>query len=1105
MNLVAAFVRNPVKVAVGVLLVGLFGIIAAFLLPVQLVPEVQRPVISIATAWPGASPQEVEREIVQEQEEQLKGVEGVLKMTSESMDSRATVTLEFAVGTDMAEALLKVNTRLQQVRQYPEDAREPVLSTSGSNDTPIAWMILRPRVPSDAELEAWQAAHPGLAEVVAPALRAQTSGLRERRLESAAEQHPEAKELLPPEIDVAKWRRFAEDRIEARLERVSGVSNVNVFGGREEELQVVVDPRRLGARKITIPQLRLALGVRNQDVSAGDYWEGKRRYVVRTLGQFRTPKDVEDVVIARREGVPVYVRDVAEVRLDYKKPEGEVYNFGRRCMAINAIRETGANVLEVMKGLKAGMRELNEGVLADVGLHLDQAYDETEYIDSAIGLVKQNIVVGGVLTFLVLLLFLRSIGSTIVVSLAIPTSAVGTLMLLGLLGRNINVISLAGMAFAVGMLVDNAIVVLENVYRRYQAGERRFEAAVKGTQEVYGAVLSSTLTTLAVFIPILFLRNEVGQLFGDIAVAISCAIALSLVVSVTVIPTATARILPRHDPEAEAEHGVQGSRARVPVFLRPIVAPFDLLGKAFVGGVLAVHRFLQAGILRQIALAAVLIAGAVLLSWKMMPKIEYLPKGNQNMAIAVILPPPGYNLDTMTAIGATIDQRIRPYWDTDPGSPEAAKLPFPTIRHYFFVAYGRQLFMGARANDPLEAGRLVNMLNATVQGIPGTYVFAQQASLFERGLTASRTIDIEIRGPDLRRLVAIGGRVFGQCRTMFPGGQARPVPSLDLSSPEVHVVPRWDRAADMGVTALDLGYTVNAFIDGAYAGDYFTGGDKIDLSIVGQKRYASRLQDLKDLPVATPSGNLVPLGAVADIELASGPEQINRRERERTITIQVQPPEEVPLEEAVDRVQAEIVEPLRAQGELGGEYRITLGGTADKLAATWQELKWSLLLALAITYLLMAALFESWFYPLVVIVSVPLGAVGGLLGLRLLNVFVLQQLDTLTMIGFIILVGTVVNNAILIVHQALNNMRESEMSPNDAVLESVRTRIRPIFMTLFTTVFGLSPLVFFPGAGSELYRGIGSILIGGLVVSTFFTLFLVPVLFRLVLAVRRAA
>ena len=381
----------------------------------------------------------------------------------------------------------------------------------------------------------------------------------------------------------------------------------------------------------------------------------------------------------------------------------------------------------------------------------------------------------------------------------------------------------------------------------------------------------------------------------------------------------------------------------------------------------------------------------------------------------------------------------------------------------------------------------------------GSIVFANQASLFESALGGGRTIDIEINGPEIEKLVALGRQVIGKVpQVVGPGAQARPVPSLDLSSPELHATPRWEQAADMGLSATELGYALDVLVDGAYATDYFIGGDKIDLSIKGHPRFAARTQDLAELPIATPKGDLVALAAVADLKLSSGPEQINHRERQRAIAISVGPPEAMALEDAMDRIRQGIVEPLEASGQLeAGLYRITLSGTADRLRTTWAALRWNLVLAMVITYLVMAALFESWFFPLIIMLSVPLGAVGGLLGLRLLNLFVLQPLDVLTMLGFIILVGTVVNNPILIVEQTLVNIREHGMSPHDAILDSVRTRIRPIFMTALIGLFGLLPLVISPGAGSELYRGLGSVMLGGLIVSTLFTLILVPTLFSL--------
>ncbi|MBN2294475.1 MAG: efflux RND transporter permease subunit [Pirellulales bacterium] len=1124
MQLINAFVRNPVKVSVGVLLVALFGCIAMFRMPMQLTPEVEIPKISIETRWPGASPHEIEREIVQEQEEQLQSVEGVTKMSSQCANSVGTITLEFKVGADLNEALLKVNSRLQQVPEYPEDADEPIISTSDPRANAIAWFILRPRVATPEEIEAFLVDNPDLRETLQPVLAAHNSGLRTRRILKLVEEHPElaerVKSLLPPDIEVPKLRLWAEDFIEARFERVPGVSNANVFGGREEELQVVVDPIKLAARGVTILDVRNALRGENRDISAGDIWEGKRLYIIRTLGRFRNIEQVAGVILAQSpDGAPVYIRDVAEVRMGFKKPDAVVKNFGTACLAINCVRETGANVLDVMNGLRQVNDDLNKDLLRREGLELIQVYDETDYIYSAIGLVNQNILVGGALTIAVLLLFLRSGRSTIVIALAIPTSLIGTFLMLNLMGRSLNVISLAGLAFAVGMLVDNAVVVLENCYRHSQMGDDPFQAAVRGAKEVWGAVVASTLTTLAVFLPVLFVEEEAGQLFRDIALAISSAVGLSLIVSITVIPTAAARLLRQNkqtSQEADSERSGKPAKAR-----RGPFAWLDALGRLFVDCVVGINRFLQRSVLLKLATVLVLVLLAMGLSWWMIPQVEYLPAGNRNLVIAILLPPPGYNIDRALEIGTQLEEATRPYWDVDEtdndGKGRAEKLDFPQIADYFFVARGQQVFMGLRSMDPNKTGRLVDLVYALTAEIPGTITRATQRSLFSREIATGRTVDIEITGPELAKLVDIGRKIFfellpksgnGQAddEQIVPGNRAFPIPSLDLNSPELRVLRKTEQATDMGITTDELGYTVDALIDGAYATDYYMDNNKIDLSIVGSEKFANRTQDLPQLSMATPSGNLVQLNALADVVYAGGPEQINRRERQRAITISVAPPPEMPLEQAINEIQEKIVQPRLEAGELGDEYQITLAGTADKLLATWQALRWNFVLALLVTYLLMAALFESWLYPFVIILSVPLGAVGGLIGLAMLNQYLAflpnttpQTLDVLTMLGFVILIGTVVNNPILIVHQSLNHIREEGMTPNEAILASVRTRIRPIFMTTSTTVLGLAPLVFFPGAGSELYRGLGAVVLGGLLVSTVFTLVMVPTLFSLMM------
>jgi HAE1 family hydrophobic/amphiphilic exporter-1 len=1128
--MIETFVRNPVKVAVGVILLMLFGIISVYRMPIQLIPEVTIPTLTIETRWPGASPQEMEREIILEQEEQLQSVEGITKLSSESMDSFGRITLEFAVGTDMSDALIKVNARLQQVREYPENADLPVISTSNSSDRPIGWFMLHQRLPTNEEIAAFQGRHPDLHAELEKVRRSHNPGLALFRLRNLAKLQPRVKELLPAAIDLTLMRRFMEDVVEARFERVSGVSNCNVVGGREDEMQVIVNPELLAARRLTIKDVREALRLHNRDTSAGDFWEGKRRYVVRTLGQFRSPEQVENVIITRQGGAPIHIRDVAQVKHDYKKPDGVIRRFGTSVVGCNVLRETNTNVLDVMEGLREANRELNENVLRQRGLQLTQVYDETEYIDSSIGLVRDNILEGAALTVLVLLIFLRSIRSTLIIFLAIAVSIVGMFLMMHLMGRTLNVPSLAGIAFAVGMLVDNFIVVLENIYRRRQEGESSLAAIVNGTKEVGGAILSSTVTNLAVFIPVLFVQDQAGQLFRDIALATSSALGLSLLVALILVPTAASWVF-RHthsrapsvsvldsgingqpasgsDWSGSAVPRTSGTLARlwagISYVPKQMLKPIDWFGARFVRLVVDINAWLQKGLLRQLAVIVLLIGASLWISYLLLPKVEYLPGGNRNLVIGIMLPPPGYNLDKLTEIGAELEATMRPYWDVDPDVAESGTADFPVIGDFFYVARGRMLFMGVRAKDPLRGGELVPIMRQAGASIPGMFMVAKQTSLFEQGLTSGRTVDIEITGPEIKQLIGLGGQVMGRVQDVIPGAQAIPRPSLDLSSPEMHVRPKWDQAADLGVNATDLGYAVDALVDGAYASDYFLGGDKIDLTIIGKQTFAHRTQDLKALSIATPTGELVPLEAVAHVALGSGPEQINRRERQRAITIEVSPPLTMPLEEAMERIRAEIIQPLHETGQLSGGYRINLSGTADKLNSTWKALRWNLLLALLISYLLMAALFESWLYPFVIILSVPLGAVGGFAGLALLNLFVLQTLDVLTMLGFIILVGTVVNNPILIVEQALVHIRDDRMPFQAAVLESVRTRIRPIFMTALIGLFGLLPLVISPGAGSELYRGIGAVLLGGLVVSTVFTLVFVPVLFTVTLEARDA-
>ena len=1040
MNLIKLALARPIAVMAVVLMVVLFGLVALQTIPIQLAPDMRKPVITITTTWPGAAPAEVEREITNRQEEVLKGLEGLEEMTSRSEDGRSEIKLEFNLRQNMDRSLLLVSNRLDRVADYPDEADEPSLKTATTEDTPIAWLVLT-RAPGNGRA-------------------------------------------------IHSYGDLAEDLIQDRLERVPGVSRTNIYGGGERELQVVVDPERMARYGLTVAEIVDVLKAANASVSAGDVEEGKRRYVVRTEGEFTTPEQIRAVVLRTGEDptsgrvARVTVGDIAQVSFGYKEPVAHIRQLGEPAIALNAIREAGANVIETMEGVRQAVAELNRGALPDAGLVLKQVYDETVYIDSAIGLVQQNIFIGGTLAALVLLLFLRSGAATLIVSLAIPVSVIGAFVAMAALGRSINVISLVGIAFAVGMVVDAAIVVLENIYRLRQQGKPAAEAAYHGTRQVWGAVLVSALTTVVVFAPILIMKLEVGQLFRDIAVAISVAVLLSLLVAVTVIPALSNRLLggPGHESK---------TRMRLP--------GVDRVAELFVAALLGFTRLTVRSRPAAIAVVAVLCGAGALATWLFLPKLEYLPEGNRNLVFGTMLPPPGYNLDTMTKIAEEIEDSIKPLWASSTG-PESAPGEPSKIKNFFFVATRARTFMGAKAVEPTRAGELIPVLQDRIFREPGTFGFVTQLSLFGRHLSGSRSIDFNVSGPDLAAVLDVALRATSLINIVLPreaGNQLQPKPGLELGAPEVRVLPDPLRLADNGVSARELGLTVDAFNDGLRVDEITVEGRRIDLTLLGPQRKIRETQGIANLPVVTRSGMILPVSSLADVVVTAGPTEIRHLERVRTVTLEILPAAALPLEAAIEIIDSEVIDKLRAEGLPPG-VRLGLSGTADKLTQTWDAMVVDLILAVVIVYLVMAVLFESFLYPLIIMLSVPLATAGGIGGLAVLNLYTFQPLDMLTLLGFVILIGIVVNNAILLVHQTLYLVRHENKEVAEAIVEATRNRTRPIFMSTLTSVCGMLPLVLFPGAGSELYRGLGSVVVGGLALSALLTLTIIPPLLTLV-------
>ena len=490
-----------------------------------------------------------------------------------------------------------------------------------------------------------------------------------------------------------------------------------------------------------------------------------------------------------------------------------------------------------------------------------------------------------------------------------------------------------------------------------------------------------------------------------------------------------------------------------------------------------------------------------LITHQLLPKLDYLPDGNRNLIIGFVLPPPGYNLDTMTTIASKVEGATEALWDSEKTRTEIED-GTPTIERFFFVAFRANTIAGAVAVDPNRVDDLIPVLRRSLDSEPATSGFFNKRSIFGRGVGGSRSIDLDVSGGSLEDIFGVAQRAFGKVGQILPrknGTQIRPRPALSLGAPEVRVMPDRLRLADNGVTARDLGQTVDAFNDGLRIAEITVDGERIDLTLRGPDKHILTTQGINDLPVVTENGMIVPASSLADIVVTAGPTEIRHRERLRTVTLQIKPPADMPLEVAMELIRDDVIKSLLAEGLPAG-IKLQMSGTADKLTETWNEMVVHLLMALVIVYLVMAVLFESFWYPLIIILSVPVAAAGGVVGLVLLSQFQRQNLDMLTLLGFVILVGIVVNNAILLVHQTLHHLRSDGMTPGDAILEATRNRIRPIFMSTLTSVLGMLPLVVFPGAGSELYRGLGSVVIGGLALSAVLTLLIIPPMLSLFLA-----
>ncbi|MEA3641904.1 MAG: efflux RND transporter permease subunit, partial [Lamprobacter sp.] len=993
-----ALIRRGVLMTVIVLIVGVLGVAAALRIPVQMIPDLEVRTVTVRTSWPGATPQDVEKEILIEQEEYLRTIPNLRRFIARAANGSAEIEMEFPFGVDITETLIKVNNALNQVPSYPVNVDEPrIFATSFSQNSFMYFRI---------------APLPG----------------------------------NPRGLDMPMMRDFIEDRVRTRLSGVADVAQIEVRGSAERQIRILLDPERLAQRDLGVVDVRDAIRARNQDISAGELDSGKRRYLLRTVGRFDEVEEIETLIIARRGDSVIRLQDVGRVVLDHFELSDLSRVNTQPVISLAVRRVTGSNVIAIKQAVMAEVEAINEEVLKPAGMLLEHTADDVVYVQASIVNVWKNLALGALFATLVMYAFLRSARATLIGVMGIPICTIAAFLGLLLAGRTINVISLAGVAFAIGMTLDNSIVVLESIELERRRGLDRLRSAIAGVEKVWPAVLASTLTTVLVFAPVLFIEEEAGQLYSDIAIAISASILASMLVAITVIPTAAARMrfhaedgdgdetargneLRSGDAGSNGE-GAGGNGATLDANPPPGKRPETQVGKGskqgLRGRVLASVDALIRTPLRRAATIGVTVLASAAIVIGLTPPAAYLPEGEEAKTFARMNAPPGYNLEQMAEIGHQLEQQLMPYVDADPTAFERGEDPVPAMQYLNMGIDPQGIRIITESVDPTQIDELMDALREAYEQFPGMRTFVSRGSIITSNEGGTRSVNLDITGPRLAAIYEVALAAYRRAEEVFDDPRIQANPStLSLAQPLIEVRPDWDRANEVGMSAADLGYTVAALTDGAFADEFFLADDKIDIFLYSRAGTEAEVATLGSLPVYTPIGSVLPLAALADIVETVDTSMIRRVDGRRAVTLNIIPPETVALETGVEIVQRDVLGHLQAAGAIPSDVAVEISGANDQLQATQQSLRTNFIVALVIVYLVMVAIFTHWGYPLLIMVTIPLGIAGGIAGLALLNAVgallpligleaVHQPFDMISMLGFLILLGTVVNNPILI-------------------------------------------------------------------------------------------
>ncbi|MGI5997273.1 MAG: efflux RND transporter permease subunit [Lutispora sp.] len=1010
-------VKRPVAILMCVLIVLLLGGVSLSKIPVDLMPNISLPIAIVSTSYSGVAPQEIETIVTKNIENAIATVNNVKSIQSISSEGNSIVIAEFNSGTDMDFATLNMREKIDMIKGYlPDDVGDPLVMKLDPNMLPIVTISV-------------------------------TNG-----------------------SDDIALKHFTEENIKPRLERLAGVASVNVAGGRTQEIQVNVDPQRAAGYGVSLNQIITILQTENLNLPGGTVEYADKKLLVRSTGEFESVEQIKNIPLTMSNGTTIYIRDIAEV-VDTNKPiDSYSRTNGRNSMSISVQKQTNANTVNVTRAVKG---ELEKIAKEYPDLSIDIVFDQGEYIEMSVNNVANNAIVGGVLAVLILFVFLKNIRTTLIIATAIPISIIATFVLVYFAGISLNIVSLGGLALGVGMLVDNAIVVLENIYRHRNEGLSRVEAALSGAQEVGNAILASTFTTIVVFLPIAFTEGVAAQIFKEMALTITFSLLASLIVALSFIPMLSSKFLKMVKPHEVSRNSL----------LNKI---FDKWDDA-INGIDKLYQKILVWVLKHKVKTIAIVLSVFIFSLFLIPFIgsEFMPAMDQGMFSVDIEMPKGSLVENTNDVAIKLENLL-------------SEIPELDTIHVSVGGSGVISIGGGSSGDsasisvtlkPLaererSTSEIVEEVRNSVKNIAGADIKVTDLSASFGGMSSGSSVSIQISGPDLEILEEISKDIVKIVSATE--GTRQVESSISEGRPEAQVYINRDKASAYGLSTTQVASVIRTAVEGRVATTYKVNGTEIDIKVQYPENTRNTLEQLKSISVLSPLGMQIPLLDIAEIKIEQGPTSISRADQERYVTVTADV-----FGRSSGDVNEELKEKISSYRLIDG-YSIKFTGENEQMVEAFQDLTLALILAIILVYMVMAIQFESLVHPLTIMFSVPVAYSGSIFGLAITN----KPLSVPGFIGVIMLAGIVVNNAIVLVDY-INTLRGRGMDRDAAIIKAGPTRLRPILMTTLTTILAMIPLALGVGEGAEAMAPMAIVVTFGLTTSTLLTLLIVPVVYCL--------